>query len=1242
VAGILRHYGVVRHHKRAGRIILLVFLLGIAIGWFFLERFLRTRGLTWAANLAAIVTAVIAIATAVNPLLKRLWVGPPAMSTQSATQAADDLAAALRREWMAEDNLWQINDPRALPVRWEVTPTAEAAMSSDWRDDTSTAATMPSAKDLIGQFDDIYSVFVKIPARRLVLLGVTGAGKSVLARKLALGLLAGRQGGAVPVILRATTWNTQEALFDWIAAQLIRTHPALALRMKVITGEIKSLADVLAHDTVLPIIDGLDELPEEARMQAVTEINAAGSNIPLIVTSRPAEYLAAIQAAERPIAAAVAVELRPLRLAEIQKYLQDATSTNPAHRWDALFARMNAEPNGALATVLATPLMLWLCRTIYERGYRDPAELAGDIGFTDEATIENYFLDAFIPAIYARGRKKAFAHSWRAVRARRWLAFLAEFADGQPSADLAWWQLNRAIIRWRPIGAALRGALISVVIWLSAVWVLRSHGEWRHGVYVRRIPLHKLLFSGPLGSTVWPSAYGLIKFGAGDSNHNAHIVIRYAGNFIGTALSWHSLPLFASKVALIGLVVFSLRSSAKTKIHVPKAPSLKINTRSLLKELRGTLPGLLVLFAIWGFFAHKLEVMIRSVFFVIALLGIGIVLSDTVNAFTPSIDISKTINPINVLRLDRWAFIIRSIFGGITSTALIYFFCGTSVALAVAVVTGAGILCELTLGSSNAGASASSIFTDARIWLSGTRRLPWRVMGFLTDAHQRGALRQVGAVYEFRHIRLQQRLAASRRSRSRLRSARVSPRPPTQRAVRARLGSPIQRGVQWFGETGVGAIITDVIAPQTRPSKNASTTAWLGPAWTRQFRAAAALLPNDVQVQEPVSEIYRAGPAVAQDFADDTGEWSWTIFALPGRLPVTVPRPVWEGLRQAGKAASGADAFTALGVPKMLSAVNASQRLILAEAGTVILEKGTWGKGRVERDEETTSWHWIPEDITSSVVETGAVLKYPPGKGSALFALGAAATLEWSAGDVRRTEHEVSDLANLVRNSDLIRELAKLARRPGSAAAAGRWQVKRTGSADRVRGLYILADPDGRHVITLAAHISVRSSAGSSRQIISRVRINFFPAWFYTARTRDHVGLAGELPTPNELANLLSRAWLTAADVLPTVLVPSTAAVPVARPEVELAMWDSFLPDQPDQRAGTWSTRMGNWFVATLWDLRTRTVIKDPSRLAPIDRHQQAHTAVALLASQMGYEVQDELRPDAGGSSTAERTAPAD
>lgn len=46
-----------------------------------------------------------------------------------------------------------------------------------------------------------------------------------------------------------------------------------------------------------------------------------------------------------------------------------------------------------------------------------------------------------------------------------------------------------------------------------------------------------------------------------------------------------------------------------------------------------------------------------------------------------------------------------------------------------------------------------------RFWLPLTGRLPWDTAAFLDDAYQRGVLRQTGAVYQFRHIRLQHHLA---------------------------------------------------------------------------------------------------------------------------------------------------------------------------------------------------------------------------------------------------------------------------------------------------------------------------------------------------------------------------------------------------------------------------------------------------------------------------------------------------
>ncbi|WP_199854717.1 NACHT domain-containing protein [Streptomyces dioscori] len=65
----------------------------------------------------------------------------------------------------------------------------------------------------------------------------------------------------------------------------------------------------------------------------------------------------------------------------------------------------------------------------------------------------------------------------------------------------------------------------------------------------------------------------------------------------------------------------------------------------------------------------------------------------------------------------------------------------------------------LPLGTAALALSAWGRFLVARGWLAVTGQLPWRLMAFLDEAHRRGVLRQSGAGFEFRHLRLQAQLA---------------------------------------------------------------------------------------------------------------------------------------------------------------------------------------------------------------------------------------------------------------------------------------------------------------------------------------------------------------------------------------------------------------------------------------------------------------------------------------------------
>jgi len=71
----------------------------------------------------------------------------------------------------------------------------------------------------------------------------------------------------------------------------------------------------------------------------------------------------------------------------------------------------------------------------------------------------------------------------------------------------------------------------------------------------------------------------------------------------------------------------------------------------------------------------------------------------------------------------------------------------------------AAVLAGLVLGFGFMLGTAWAWYHLTKAILVLKRRLPWRFMAFLDEAHQRGVLRVAGAVYQFRHARLQDFLA---------------------------------------------------------------------------------------------------------------------------------------------------------------------------------------------------------------------------------------------------------------------------------------------------------------------------------------------------------------------------------------------------------------------------------------------------------------------------------------------------
>ena len=125
---------------------------------------------------------------------------------------------------------------------------------------------------------------------------------------------------------------------------------------------------------------------------------------------------------------------------------------------------------------------------------------------------------------------------------------------------------------------------------------------------------------------------------------------------------------------------------------------------------------------------------------------------------------SSAASPAAVLAWERRAAIAAGILAGVAgvlSGVVAGVVVGVLFGVGAGVVIGvlAGVVAGVLTGVAKSFGTAWPWYEMARIWLALHHWLPWQLMDFLADAHSRGVLRQAGAVYQFRHIELQHRLA---------------------------------------------------------------------------------------------------------------------------------------------------------------------------------------------------------------------------------------------------------------------------------------------------------------------------------------------------------------------------------------------------------------------------------------------------------------------------------------------------
>lgn len=361
--------------------------------------------------------------------------------------------------------------------------------------------------------------------------------------------------------------------------------------------------------------------------------------------------------------------------------------------------------------------MVGLAQVIYNprpgeeaRTLPDPAKLHD---LKNEAAIRNHLSDAFIPAAYRRPLDPERRSRWTAHQAERWLVFLAKHLDQNlGTTDLAWWQLR----------SATPGPLIGLAAGLGAAAV-----------------------GGLLG-------------GLGAVGHTGGLAFALmAGLAVGLTIRFGR---FEDKLAAGHAAGLTIRLPRRFRDTL--AAGLAVGVAGQRKPARGwrwSPEGLVVGLACavaGGVIAGLARGAVDGIVF--GLVG-GLAVGLAAGLGGAPADLKAAADPSTVLLRDRTTFQVIAIVYWVVAGLVVGLVTAHAGGVLVGFMAGLGLGFGAGLGAGFIQA-AWGAFAIARCWLALRRRLPWQLMGFLADAHQRGVLRQEGANCQFRHVELQHRLAS--------------------------------------------------------------------------------------------------------------------------------------------------------------------------------------------------------------------------------------------------------------------------------------------------------------------------------------------------------------------------------------------------------------------------------------------------------------------------------------------------
>lgn len=253
---------------------------------------------------------------------------------------------------------------------------------------------LPPEMTLLEVFDDANG--------ELLLLGEAGAGKTTALLTLVRDLLERAfqdEDQAIPVVFALSEWaNKKMPLDEWFVEELSSKY---RLPTKV-------AQDWIHTNHLFLLLDGLDEMPEAARPECVTAINAYRQEHdfpPVVISCRREEYFAQ----SKRFGLQRAIQLEPLTPPQIDTYLAQA-----GPKLEGVRKALSADAE--LREMITTPLLLYILMLAYQENVQDALRT----GSLEDR--RKYLFAAYFTRMLQRGRAD---RRYSEAEVKRWLSWLA-------------------------------------------------------------------------------------------------------------------------------------------------------------------------------------------------------------------------------------------------------------------------------------------------------------------------------------------------------------------------------------------------------------------------------------------------------------------------------------------------------------------------------------------------------------------------------------------------------------------------------------------------------------------------------------------------------------------------------------------------------------------------------------------------------------------------------------------------